>query len=71
MDCVVRDISEHGACVELDEAARLPASVNLKIPGKGRSFIADTIWRHAGRIGLARRGKAIFMAEKGRDRRQR
>lgn len=53
MDCVVRDISEHGACVELDETARLPASVNLKIPGKGRSFIADTIWRHAGRIGLA------------------
>jgi hypothetical protein len=53
MDCVVRNISERGACVEVDETARLPASVNLKIPGKGRSFIADMIWRHANRVGLA------------------
>ena len=53
MDCVVRDISEHGACVEIDEAARLPENLNLSIPRKGRSFLAQTIWRQANRVGLA------------------
>jgi PilZ domain-containing protein len=53
MDCVVRDISEHGACVEIDEASRLPENLSLSIPRKGRSFLAQTIWRHANRVGLA------------------
>jgi PilZ domain-containing protein len=53
MDCVVRDISEHGACVEIDEAARLPENLSLSIPRKGRSFLAQTIWRHANRVGVA------------------
>ena len=53
MDCVVRNLNERGACVEIDETARLPENVNLRIPSKGRSFIAELMWRHANRVGLA------------------
>jgi hypothetical protein len=53
MDCVVRNISEGGACVEFDQAARLPEEMNLTIARKGRSFLARIIWRQANRVGLA------------------
>jgi hypothetical protein len=53
MDCVVRNFSERGACVEIDETAKLPGKLSLSIPHKGRSFLADMIWRHANRVGLA------------------
>lgn len=53
MDCVVRNINERGACVEIDETARLPENLSLNIPRKGRSFLARMIWRQAGRVGLA------------------
>jgi hypothetical protein len=53
MDCVVRNFSERGACVEIDETAKLPEKLSLSIPHKGRSFLADMIWRHANRVGLA------------------
>jgi hypothetical protein len=53
MDCVVRNISEHGACVEFDQAAKLPEKMNLTIVSKGRSFLARLIWRQANKVGLA------------------
>ena len=53
MDCVVRNISERGACVELDRAAKLPEEMNLTIARKGRSFLARLIWRQANKVGLA------------------
>jgi PilZ domain len=53
MNCVVRNISEHGACLELDQAARLPDEMNLTIARKGRSFLARLIWRQANKVGLA------------------
>ena len=53
MDCVVRNIGEHGACVEFDSAAKLPDEMSLNIPRKDRSFLATLIWRQANRVGLA------------------
>ena len=53
MDCVVRNINEHGACVEFDSGARLPDEINLRIARKGRSFLARMIWRQANKVGLA------------------
>jgi hypothetical protein len=53
MDCVVRNIGEHGACVEFDAAAKLPDEIDLTIPRRGRSFLARTVWRQAGKVGLA------------------
>jgi hypothetical protein len=53
VDCVVRNFSDRGACVELDGATKLPDEINLAIPRKGRSFFARMIWRQANRVGLA------------------
>jgi hypothetical protein len=53
MDCVVRNISERGACLEIDETAKLPEKLRLNIPRKGHLYLADLIWRHANRVGLA------------------
>ncbi|WGS02125.1 PilZ domain-containing protein [Bradyrhizobium sp. ISRA443] len=53
MDCVVRNISEHGACVEVDHAERLPEEIKLSVARKGRSFLARLIWRQANKVGLA------------------
>jgi hypothetical protein len=53
MDCVVRNISEGGACVEFGEAAKLPEQMRLAIARKGRSFLARMIWRQANKVGLA------------------
>ncbi|HWL19599.1 MAG TPA: PilZ domain-containing protein [Bradyrhizobium sp.] len=53
MDCVVRNFSERGACVELSPSANLPDEINLTIKRKGRSYLARMIWRQADRVGLA------------------
>lgn len=53
MDCVVRNISEGGACVQFDETAKLPNEMRLTVARKGRSFLARMIWRQADRVGLA------------------
>ena len=53
LDCVVRNISERGACIELDQTIELPQEMNLTIARKGRSFLARLIWRQADKVGLA------------------
>jgi len=53
MDCVVRNLSEGGACVEFDSIARLPEQMSLSIVSKGRSYLARMVWGQANRIGLA------------------
>src|ERR1700741_1837908 len=53
VDCVVRNISDDGACVEFPSSTNLPAQINLTIGRKGRSFLAEMIWRQANRVGLA------------------
>jgi PilZ domain len=53
VDCVVRNFSDKGACVEFDSSARIPEEVNLTIARKGRSYLARMIWRQANRVGLA------------------
>jgi PilZ domain-containing protein len=53
MNCVVRNISDNGACVEFDAGAQLPEQMNLTVARKGRSFLARLIWRQANKVGLA------------------
>jgi hypothetical protein len=52
-NCVVRNVSEQGACVEIDPTARLPEQMNLTIARKGRYYLARLIWRQANKVGLA------------------
>ncbi|HLG81103.1 MAG TPA: PilZ domain-containing protein [Bradyrhizobium sp.] len=53
VNCVVRNLSDDGACVEVDAYARVPEEINLTILRKGRSYLARVIWREANRLGLA------------------
>src|SRR5271154_545459 len=53
-DCVVRNISEHGAHLEFNNAVRLPKdSLRLTIARKGRSVMARTIWWRDNFVGVA------------------
>ena len=52
-DCVVRNISENGACVEFSNIAKLPEEMSLTIEKRGRSFLARMIWWRDGRVGVA------------------
>ncbi|MGA7805937.1 PilZ domain-containing protein [Bradyrhizobium sp.] len=53
MDCVVRNLSEDGACVEFNSPRDIPDAMQLAIARKGRSYLATMIWRQANRVGLA------------------
>jgi hypothetical protein len=53
-DCVVRNISEHGASVEFSNVVRLPKKqMSLTIARKGRSFLARIIWLRDNFVGVA------------------
>jgi PilZ domain len=71
MDCVVRNLSDTGACIELDTAAGIPDEVNLTVARKGRSFLATMIWRQANRVGLAFRAMVTDTQESDLDARLR
>jgi hypothetical protein len=71
MDCVVRNFSDHGACVEFDSAARIPDQMNLTIARKGRAYLARMIWRQANRVGLAFRAMVTDEPESDLDARLR
>ena len=53
MDCVVRDFTDQGARIEINRGARLPDQVKLAVARKGRSYLAEVIWRQANMVGLA------------------
>src|SRR5215470_20386683 len=53
VDCVVRNFSETGACVELHSATSIPREINLTVARKDRSYLAQMIWRQANLVGLA------------------
>ena len=53
-DCVVRNISEHGAHLEFTNEIGLPkTSLRLKIARKGQSFLARIIWWRDNFVGVA------------------
>ena len=71
MDCVVRNFSDNGACVEFDSSAAIPDEMNLTISQRGRSYLARMIWRQANRVGLAFRTMVTDASESDLDARLR
>ena len=58
-DCVVRNISEHGASLEFSNVVRLPKEqMSLTIARKGRSFLAKIIWWRDNFVGVAFKAEA-------------
>jgi hypothetical protein len=52
IDCMVKNISQTGARLALNEALSIPNEFDLFIPQKGRTYRARMVWRDAGAIGV-------------------
>ena len=53
MDCLIRNVSEQGVRVELDNADVISDEVDLVINRKGLAYRARMIWRRNGQAGFA------------------
>lgn len=53
IDCIVRNISEAGACLEIESPVGIPNTFTLLIKNEGISKNARVKWRKAKRIGVA------------------
>jgi PilZ domain len=51
MDCVVRDLSAGGACLEISGTAELPATFELVFAGK--RLRCQIVWQGGRRVGVA------------------
>lgn len=52
-ECVVKDLSAHGARIAISEMAAVPHAFALTIRGEGPARKAEVKWRERGMIGLA------------------
>jgi PilZ domain len=52
-DCILRNLSESGAMLELDNVSTMPKEFSLTIPTRGKSYRAQMVWRQLGRAGLS------------------
>ena len=50
--CLVRDMSQTGARLELSEGTVLPGTFELHITGRRRVYRAEVIWRRAEEVGI-------------------
>jgi hypothetical protein len=58
-ECIVRNISEHGATIEFDNDVQLPKEqLSLRVARKGRSFLAKVVWWRDNFVGVAFRGES-------------
>ncbi|WP_370640704.1 PilZ domain-containing protein [Xanthobacter sp. NFH-44] len=53
ISCVVRNLSDTGACLEVPAALNLPDAFELKIEPGGACSQCRIVWRSATRIGVA------------------
>ena len=51
MDCLIRDVSEHGANLIFSDTASIPEVVELYIPQKDQTFRAHVQWRSGDEVG--------------------
>ena len=52
-ECLVRDISTHGARLLFEDEVTIPDIVDLYIPQKERTYRTQIIWRHGTEAGIA------------------
>jgi hypothetical protein len=58
-ECIVRNISDHGATIEFSNVVPLPKEqLSLRIARKGRSFLARVVWWRDNFVGVAFRGES-------------
>jgi hypothetical protein len=52
LDCLVRDISSHGAKLKVSDSIAIPEFVELHIPNKDETYRAKVQWRTGFEIGV-------------------
>jgi hypothetical protein len=58
-ECIVRNISDHGAAIEFNDDFQLPKEqLSLRIARKGRSFLAKVVWWRDNFVGVAFRAES-------------
>lgn len=53
MDCIVRDVSEKGARLQISESVALPDTFELYLPNKDEHFRAQAQWRKGDQLGVS------------------
>ena len=53
MDCIIRDLSDGGARLEISDSVAIPSSFDLYIPKKDETRRASVHWRTAEQVGVA------------------
>ena len=51
--CMVRNLSEQGAALDLETLIAIPHDFTLVIPTEGARYFCQGVWRNGGRIGVA------------------
>jgi len=53
MDCIVRNVSSHGALVVFPHTSLTPGEFTLHLPSRGEAHSAKVMWRRHDRAGVA------------------
>ena len=53
VDCTIRDLSTHGACLEVANVAALPSSFELLFGENGLGRSCTVMWRSPTRLGVS------------------
>ena len=53
VDCIVRDITDHGARLKFSDSSVVPDAFELFIPNKQETFKAHAIWNNGTEVGVA------------------
>jgi hypothetical protein len=53
IDCLIRDISDHGARLRFSDSISIPDSFELHIPQKNQTLRVVARWRHGMDVGVA------------------
>ncbi|MCC6946365.1 MAG: PilZ domain-containing protein [Bradyrhizobiaceae bacterium] len=62
-ECLIRDLSEHGARVQFGSVIGLPDTVELHIPARDQIIICQVRWRKGDEVGLAFQAQATSTGE--------
>ena len=53
IDCLIRDLSDHGARLRFSDSISIPDSFELHIPQKNQTLRVTARWRHGMDVGVA------------------
>lgn len=52
IDCTIKNISSHGAKIEIVHSLSIPAEFDLQVPQRGRTYRSKMVWRASDSIGV-------------------